>query len=465
MIGDDLRAAWQALFATGCARIEEDEKSLADAREILTDLVELASNYGVPYNEAVAAVSAFIRSRYPEEWRKDGDVTATPGTGREETQRNFSATGGFLLTRLSDLLNEPDEQVEYVVEGMLPSRGLSALVAKPKVGKSTLARQLALAVARGEKFLGRATTGGSVIYLALEEKRSEVRAHFRAMGAEDGEVFLHFGSAPENALVDLRRLANEIRPVLVIVDPLFRLAHVRDANDYAQVLAALEPFLTLARETGAHVIVVHHAGKSERAGGDAILGSTAILASVDTAILLKRTERYRTISTIQRYGSDLEETVLEFDPECRAAHLGEGRQEVDEHRLAGEIETLLRGRTLPATEAEVLADVEGKTGPKRKALRRLVRGNIVERTGEGKKGHPFVYRLNPRSDVPEVSGERGNGNPEIADKPAPFWPDSRSRESDEEKSDDGKENPGIGGTTAEGVPRPEGDPFPDKELF
>src|SRR5207237_415835 len=92
------------------------------------------------------------------------------------------------FTPMREFLAEPDEQVMWLVEDHLPAGGDSLLVAKPKVGKSTLARCLALAVARGEEFLGCKTTQGAVFYLALEEKRSEVRAHFRAMGARDDDA-------------------------------------------------------------------------------------------------------------------------------------------------------------------------------------------------------------------------------------------------------------------------------------
>ena len=95
---------------------------------------------------------------------------------------------GLTLTRLGDLIAEPEEQVPWLLEGILPAGGLGLLAAKPKVGKSTLARCLALAVASGEPFLDRPTLKGAVIYLALEEKRSEVRAHFRAMGATAGLI-------------------------------------------------------------------------------------------------------------------------------------------------------------------------------------------------------------------------------------------------------------------------------------
>ena len=174
---------------------------------------------------------------------------------------------GFRLESLESLLDGPEEKVRWVAEGMLPAGGTSLIVAKPKVGKSTLSRQLALAVARGEPFLGRDTSKGPVVILAFEEKRGEARAHLRAMGgARADEVHLHFGSAPDNAIAELRALVEELKPALVIVDPLFRLAGARDANDYAQVLKALAPLTDLARETGAHVSAVHHAGKGEREG-------------------------------------------------------------------------------------------------------------------------------------------------------------------------------------------------------
>ena len=100
----------------------------------------------------------------------------------------------MLFTRLGDLLDEEDEEVEWLVADHLPAGGVSMVVAKPKVGKSTMARCLALAVARGSNFLNCETSQGSVLYLALEEKRSEVRRHFRVMGATgDDEISIFCG--------------------------------------------------------------------------------------------------------------------------------------------------------------------------------------------------------------------------------------------------------------------------------
>jgi hypothetical protein len=71
---------------------------------------------------------------------------------------------GLPLTSLKDLLSEPEEQLDWLVEDQLPASGFSLLVAKPKVGKTTLARHLSLTVSRGHPFLGRSTQQGPVIY-------------------------------------------------------------------------------------------------------------------------------------------------------------------------------------------------------------------------------------------------------------------------------------------------------------
>ena len=87
-----------------------------------------------------------------------------------------------VLTRLDSLFKEPEESTTWLVDRLLPSGGFSALVAKPKVGKTTGAENLALHIASGKQFLGRDVNQGVVIYLALGEKRSEVKNIFKIWG-------------------------------------------------------------------------------------------------------------------------------------------------------------------------------------------------------------------------------------------------------------------------------------------
>jgi hypothetical protein len=313
----------------------------------------------------------------------------------QPSTKKGAEAGGFALTRLGDLMAEPQEAVSWLLHGILPAGGLGLLAAKPKTGKSTLARCLALAVANGEPFVGRCTLPGPVIYLALEEKRSEVRAHFRAMGATGKEeIYVHAASAPADALLAITVEVEKRKPVLVIVDPALRFVHVKDANDYAQVSAALEPILTLARENGAHVLLVYHLGKGERAEAtDAILGSTAFFAAVDTALVMKRYARYRTLQSRQRYGEDLAEVTLEFDAERRRISLGTERSTAETVAVEGLILEFLQGADEPKTEPEIAEGVEAKTLHVRRGLRELVTLGKVIREGAGKRGDPYRYRF------------------------------------------------------------------------
>jgi len=250
----------------------------------------------------------------------------------------------------------------------LPTGGFSVLASKPKVGKSTLARNLALCTAKGEFFLNKAVNKGAVIYYALEEKKAEVKRHFRDMGAAgDEEIYIYAGSAPVDALIQIKEVTELLKPALIIIDPLFRLTRVRDGNDYAAVTQALEPLLRLARDTGTHVLCVHHTGKGDRQGGDSVLGSTAIFSSVDTLMIMKRHENYRTVHTIQRYGKDLEETTLHFDKDARTISIGKSKQEEDLTTLSDAIMEFLSSQSEPFTEPVIMEDIEGRTGLKRKA--------------------------------------------------------------------------------------------------
>ena len=169
-----------------------------------------------------------------------------------------------------ELYATPEESVPFVVEDLLPSSGLSVLAGKPKAGKSTLARQLAVAVAQGKPFLGKSTEPGHVLYVALEEKQSEITSHFNDLGlTSEDEVSTYCEVAPRNAIGALEGALKTMKGVrLVVIDPLFKFIRVKDGNDYVVVNNAIEPLLTLARSYGVHIMVVHH--KKKRVSEDSM---------------------------------------------------------------------------------------------------------------------------------------------------------------------------------------------------
>jgi len=338
-------------------------------------------------------------------------VDAPPWKSSSQGAQGAQSADGFVLTSIGELLARPEVPVEYVLDGILVAGTVSEVIAKPKVGKSTLARNLSLAVSRGDDFLGRKTKQGEVIYLALEERAEDVTNDFRAMGADGTEpIFVHTAAAPAEGIAKLGELLKQRRPALAVSDPLFRLAHVKDEKGYSEIYNALGPLIDIARETGTHLLLPHHARKAPNADPvDSPLGSIGLAGVASTIIVLKRTENRRSVQTVQRIGQDLPETVLEFDPETRTLSLGAEKAEAEIDAAAEAILGYLKGlgeAGEPKTEDEILeAAEEGKTGVKRKALRRLVDKKEVARSGAGRKGNPFKYQFSfPRS--PHIPGTR-----------------------------------------------------------
>jgi RecA-family ATPase len=244
------------------------------------------------------------------------------------TTKTAAPVEPFVFKSAKALFEAPPEQVAYCVEGLLPTAGLSTLAGKPKAGKSTLARQLAVAVATGRPFLGRATEQGTVLYLAIEEKESEVTNHFQLLGLRDTDpIYVICGAVPKDqavAKLEAALKANE-GVKLVIIDTMFKFVGVRDANDYIQVDNALEKLKELARNHGAHILCVHHQKKVRTDDEmDGTLGSTAIAGASDTLLTLTvDNSRVRSLSTRQRYGRDMEPTQLIWHEETRELSLGQ----------------------------------------------------------------------------------------------------------------------------------------------
>jgi hypothetical protein len=262
-------------------------------------------------------------------------------------------------------------------------------------------------VARGEDFLGLKTKRGECIYLALEEREEDIRKDFHAMGADGSEaIYVHAASAPTEGISALCDLVRERRPLLVVIDPLFRLARIRDEKAYAETYAALGPLIDVAREIGTHVMFSHHAGKGMKADSiDSPLGSTAIGGVVSTLVVLKRTRDHRTIETIQRVGADIPETVMEFNSETRSLALGGTRFDADRQVCEMEILEFLKSANELQTQEQIRSSVEGQTRIIRAALTALMNAGRVERMGDGRKGRPFLYAF-PNSGSEHIAETR-----------------------------------------------------------
>lgn len=133
-----------------------------------------------------------------------------------------------------ELLSEPPEAVDWVLDEYLPAGGLVLLVAKPKEGKSTLGYEAVVKIARGEMFLGRQTNEGNVLIVAVEEHQRVVRMRLRNLGASslDG-VYVHVGPLDPTAttLNLMATFAHAHCVKLILIDTLSSFWRIENEND------------------------------------------------------------------------------------------------------------------------------------------------------------------------------------------------------------------------------------------
>lgn len=327
---------------------------------------------------------------------------------------------------LTDLLKEPDEDEKWIVDQLIPEGGLALLAAKPKVGKSTLARYMAAQISEGLDCLGRKSTKGAVIYLAFEESRRGVKSHYRNMGIEKADnIHFFIDAAPNEAAAQIESLACDKRPQLIIIDTMAHVFPGRNINEYLEMMNALGCLREVIRRSGAAMLLLHHARKGSGEGGiDAILGSTAIAASVDTIIQLdKRRDGQRSISTTQRYGDACDGHVISFDKERGIFKLAESLSELRRRDIKFEILDILASKSEPVIGEVVYQELQCDRGQKIEAFKELLAENKILRTGAGKKGDPYLYESiensgcqSPTLDVKLETGkdkQKKNGTPHL----------------------------------------------------
>jgi len=296
---------------------------------------------------------------------------------------------------MKDLLALPPDPTRWIWNQTLPAAGASVLVSKPKIGKSTFAANLALAIARGLPFLDRNTQQTAVAYLSLDASLPEMVETFRPFGPRETDpIFIHAGSAPREAIEEIMQQVKENGVRLVIVDTLQRLFRFENVNDYSEVTNAIEPLLEAAREQKIHVMFLHHARKDSADDLDSAIGSTAIRGLAYSYLHLKRlpnSER-RILRSDQRGGKNLPELAIGYGRDGWLCVQGT-IEEVEIEEAEPKILEFLQSQDTGVTEKAILQAVNLRAIVISKAIRRLFKKNHIERTGRGKKGDPFHYSM------------------------------------------------------------------------
>jgi hypothetical protein len=208
--------------------------------------------------------------------------------------------------RFPDKAGRAPPERRFVVDQWLPAGCVTSLYGPGGVGKSLLAQQIGTAVAVGYPLFGCGIERGPVLGLMCEDEddelwRRQVRVNaWCGCGMEDfGDLHLQGRAGLENTLAlypaagapavgalheAVRVAAAELRPALIILDPIAQL-YGGNENDRFQVSHFVNLAGGLAREFACAVLLLGHPGKAEESEYS---GSTAWNASVRSRLLLQR---------------------------------------------------------------------------------------------------------------------------------------------------------------------------------
>ena len=309
----------------------------------------------------------------------------------------------------ADLQGMEFPPINWVVPGVLPE-GLTILAGKPKLGKSWLALDMALAVAGGGSVLGRECDPGPALYLALEDNQRRLQRRLNRIEPHlswpaDLELNTRWPRLDQGGLKAIEQwLKTRDGAKLVIVDTLAVVRPQGKATDatYTNDYAALRGLHQMASTTGIAIMVVHHLRKADAEDPfDTVSGSTGLTGAADTTLILTRRDSDSGV-ILYGCGRDLEEfeVGLEFDPHtCRWRDLGDPVEAFASDTRTAIFEAVRAGKTAAKaiiSETGINADNVYQT------LRRMVRVGDLKNDGRGTYSRP----LDPLSEVSECQKQR-----------------------------------------------------------
>ena len=286
----------------------------------------------------------------------------------------------------------------FLIDRLWSQEAVGILGGAPKSCKSWLGLDMALSVASGSAALGHFAVEGrglALVYLAedaLRVVRERVESIARARGLELPAIDLHVISVSSLRLdrrEDLERLRAtlaELRPRLLLLDPLVRL-HSLDENSASEIAQLLGALREIQRDFHVAVILVHHIRKSASAhGGQALRGSGDLHAFGDSNLYLRRTRDGLILTVEHRAAAAPEPVFLTLDDrDSERVHLRvreNERSEDGSRDLEGRIECLLAERE-PRTRREIREALAVKNERLGAALEQLELEQSIERSVHG----------------------------------------------------------------------------------
>jgi len=216
-------------------------------------------------------------------------------------------------------MTTPLKPIEFCVDGML-STGLFILAGAPKVGKSWLALDIALSIAKGAKVLGRETKQGTALYLCLEDSYTRIQNRLFDLTSEPSDN-LHFsimagtlGGVLEKQIETFKSQHTDLK--IIIVDTLQKIRSGDDTS-YASDYKELSVLKNLADNLRIAILLVHHTRKCrDNDPFNMISGTTGISGCVDGSMVMIEKQRGSGKVILHCVGRDIENLELHLKREC-----------------------------------------------------------------------------------------------------------------------------------------------------
>jgi hypothetical protein len=232
-------------------------------------------------------------------------ITELPGVDRWRTSWTADAL-------VAATFPEP----RWAVPGLL-AEGCNLLAGPPKLGKSWLALNVAVAIASGGRALGKvAVQQGDVLYLALEDTGRRLRQRLLAVLGDDLppsrlHIELRWESIDNGgagAINEWLQSHPDARLVIVDVFTKIRSKPSKNVSQYEADYGAMSDLKALADEWGVAFLVIHHTRKQSAEDFlDEVSGTHGLAGAADAVLVLSR-GRGNADGKLRVTGRDVEET-------------------------------------------------------------------------------------------------------------------------------------------------------------
>lgn len=310
----------------------------------------------------------------------------------------------------------------WLVKNVFPANSLAVMYGASGSGKSFMALDMCIAIARGDNWRGHRTHAGRVVYVAAEGApgfRRRLHAFARQYSVPLDSIDVWVIPKPPSLLdpAVVKQLIAAIKPLmpvaLVVLDTFAQVTAGGNENSSEDMGKALKHAQKVGEVLGCAVLLIHHSGKDETRGAR---GWSGIKAALDAEFEVVRSEHDRAMTVTklkdgeegEEFGFRLLEIVIGEDDEgenvtsCVVEHGEVSARQVKARKKLGANEVVVQRvlldlaigqggwvgieRVIEVAMDELAAPGEGARDRRpevlRRAIKKMVDGGYFEASGD-----------------------------------------------------------------------------------